>query len=298
MALKPVLALLFTMIVWGVGPVFIRTVALDLGPDNALVIRYVIVSIVYLSGLLILGGWRIAPGDWPRLLVVSWVGMLGYNLGSTFGFQHVPAGIGGLIIGTQPLLIALLAALIARERLTPATILGLIVAFIGTGMLFWNDLMTATEGSPLLKGGFLIFMSGVAWAVYVVLAKPLIQTYGAYPVSAISIALATLPMLLMASSDTIETVRTMAWRDWANMFYLAVISTLIATITWNFGASRLPSAAAAAFLYLVPVIAVVAGALMLDEPISLNILAGGALILLGVAIAQVGPRLRMGLLRD
>ena len=137
--------------------------------------------------------------------------MLGYNLGSTFGFEHVPAGIGGLIIGTQPLLIALLAALIARERLTPATILGLIVAFIGTGLLFWNDLAKAAEGSPLLWGGFLIFMSGVAWAVYVVLAKPLIQTYGAYPVSAISIALATLPMLFMASADTLATVKSMSW---------------------------------------------------------------------------------------
>ena len=105
-------------------------------------------------------------------------------------------------------------------------------------------------------------------------------------------------MLLMASADTLETVKAMAWRDWANMFYLAVISTLIATITWNYGASRLPSAAGGAFLYLVPVIAVIAGAVMLDEPVSLNTLAGGALILLGVAIAQVGPRLRMGLLRD
>ncbi|MBL8909012.1 MAG: DMT family transporter [Rhizobiales bacterium] len=297
-ALKPVMALIFTMIVWGVGPVFIRTVALDLGPGNALVIRYVIVTLVYLTGLFMLGSWRIAARDWPRLLIVSWIGMLGYNLGSTFGFAHVPAGIGGLIIGTQPLLIALLAALIARERLTPATILGLIVAFIGTGLLFWNDLAAAAEGSPLLRGGFLIFMSGVAWAVYVVLAKPLIQTYGAYPVSAISIGLATLPMLLMASGETVDVVKSMSWRDWGNMFYLAVISTLIATITWNFGASRLPSAAAAAFLYLVPVIAVIAGALMLDEKVSLNTLAGGALILLGVAIAQVGPRLRMGLLRD
>lgn len=296
--LKPVLALLFTMVVWGFGPVFIRTVALDLGPDNALVVRYVIVTIVYLTGLAFLGGWRIAARDWPRLLVVSWIGMLGYNLGSTFGFEHVPAGIGGLIIGTQPLLIALLAALIAGERLTPATILGLVVAFIGTAMLFWNDLAAAAEGSPLLWGGFLIFMSGAAWAVYVVLAKPLIQTYGAYPISAISIALATAPMMFMASGETIDVVRAMSWRDWANMFYLTVISTLIATITWNYGASRLPSAPAAAFLYLVPVIAVIAGALILSEQVSLNTLAGGALILLGVAIAQVGPRLRMGLLRD
>jgi drug/metabolite transporter (DMT)-like permease len=297
-AIKPVLALLFTMVVWGIGPVFIRTLALDLGPANALVIRYAIVSVVYLTGLFILGSYRIAAADWPRLLAMSWIGMLGYNLGSTFGFEHVPAGIGGLIIGTQPLLIALLAALLARERLTTATLIGLAVAFVGTALLFWNDLSAADESSPLLKGALLIFLSGVAWAVYVVLAKPLIQTYGAYPVSAISIALATVPMLFMASADTIATVKAMDWRDWGNMFYLAVISTLIATITWNFGASRLPSAAGGAFLYLVPVIAVIAGAVLLHEPVSANTLLGGTLILLGVAIAQVGPRLRMGLQRE
>ena len=45
-SLRPVLALLFTMGAWGVGPVFIRTLALDLGPANTLVIRYVIVSVI------------------------------------------------------------------------------------------------------------------------------------------------------------------------------------------------------------------------------------------------------------
>jgi drug/metabolite transporter (DMT)-like permease len=273
-------------------------VALDLGPANVLVIRYIIVSALYLAGLFFLGSYRIASADWPRLLIVSWVGMLGYNIASTFGFEHVPAGIGGLIIGTQPLVIALLAALVASERLTLATILGLIVAFIGTSLLFWNDLAGAAEGSHLLWGGFLIFMSGVAWAVYVVLAKPLIQTYGAYSISAISIALATLPMLLMTSAETLATARAMGWVDWANMFYLTVIAAVIATITWNYGASRLPSAAGGAFLYLIPVIAVIAGAVILHEPVSASALIGGALILLGVAIAQIGPRLRMGLLRD
>ena len=166
---KPVLALLFTMVVWGIGPVFIRTLALDLGPANALVIRYVIVSVIYLAGLFMLGTWRIAASDWPRLLAISWVGMLGYNLGSTFGFEHVPAGIGGLIIGTQPLLIALFAALFgaraahARNHRWPCRRLR------RHDLLFWNDLSAADESSPLLKGGIFIFLSGVAWAVYVVL---------------------------------------------------------------------------------------------------------------------------------
>ena len=72
-----------------------------------------------------MGGWRIDRADWPRLLLVSLIGMVGYNFGSTFGFLMRPAGIGGLIIGTQPLLIGLCAVLLTGERLTPFAIAGL-----------------------------------------------------------------------------------------------------------------------------------------------------------------------------
>jgi hypothetical protein len=67
-----------------------------------------------------LGGVRIERADWPRILFTSLIGMLGYSLGSAFGFAHVSAGMGSLVIGTQPLLIALLASLVAHERLTNA----------------------------------------------------------------------------------------------------------------------------------------------------------------------------------
>ena len=55
------------------------------------------------------GKWRIARADWPRLLVISIVGVFGYSTASVYGFATVPAGIGGLIYATQPLFIVLLA---------------------------------------------------------------------------------------------------------------------------------------------------------------------------------------------
>lgn len=126
-----------------------------------------------------------------------------------------------------------------------------------------------------------------------VISKPLIRKYGAYPVTALSISIATLPMVsLFVSMETFETLRTMTARNWFDMTYMAALSTFLATITWNYGASRLSAATTGATLYLVPVIAVISGAIMLDEAITPDILTGGALIIAGVAIAQIGPRMQ------
>jgi drug/metabolite transporter (DMT)-like permease len=80
------------------------------------------------------------------------------------------------------------------------------------------------------------------------------------------------------------------------MFYLVGFAGLVATVAWNFAAARLPSVLNGAFLYLVPVISVVSGVLILGEKITVGMVAGGTLILLGVAIAQLSDRLAAGLL--
>lgn len=293
MDVRALLAMLFTVVVWGIGPVFLRNLSVELGAAGHLAIRYVLVSILFLAGLAWSGGWRIARQDWPRLLVISTIGMVGYNLGSAFGFERVSAGVGSLIIGTQPLLIALLGALIAHERLGLAAIAGLIAAFAGTAILVWGDLALAGDGWEFLIGSGLIFACGVAWAIYVVVSKPLIVKYGAFPITALSIVIATVVMLaLLARPSTLLTLQTMTARSWLDMAFIVLLSTILASVTWNFGAARMPAAAAGSFLYLIPVFGVAAGALMLGETVTQNMLTGGALILAGVAIAQFGPMIR------
>ena len=292
---RPINAMLFTMLVWGIAPAFIRSLSVELGAANALVIRYTLVSIGYAIGLLIVGVPRIPSRDWPRILFVSLVGIVGYNLGSVYGFELLPAGIGGIIIGTQPLLIVLIASLLSRTAPSLAGVFGLLLAFAGTALLFWKDLIFSDNSQALTLGAIYIFLSGIAWALYVVLTKPLILKYGAYRTTAITILLSTLPLPAFASLSTITALADMSPRRWAEMFYLVAIAGLIATVTWNFAAARLPSILTGAFLYLVPVISVLSGALILGEKITLGMVAGGALILLGVAIAQLSGRLTAGL---
>ena len=295
MDVRAILALIFTMVVWGVSPVFFRSLSLALGPDAHLAIRYLLVGLLFLGVLIATRGWRIERADWPRLLFVSIVGFTGYNLGSAFGFERINAGTGSLIIGTQPLLIALIGTLAAKERLTPAVILGLTIGFAGIVFLVWKDLGVQGDPVTFLTGCAMIFASGTCWALYAVLSKPLSQKYGSLPITAASVVITSITLvLLLGRPSTLLTLQAMTLRNWLEMAYLVIFVTGLTMVTWNYGAARLSAAAAGSFLYLVPPLGVVAGALMLGEQVTGGMIIGGTLILAGVAITQFGGRLRMG----
>jgi len=283
------LAMLFTMAVWGVSPVFIRSLSVGVGPADALVIRYAIAAALFVVALALWMPPRIARPDWPRLVLIA-LAMFGYNLGSVYGFERVGAGVGGLIIGIQPLLIVLLAAALGLERITASILMGLALALAGTAALFWSD-FEGEIGSGVSKLGILyLFLAGVSWAVYTVASRPLVARYGAWQISALSIIGATVPILALTSGRTFHAASIMTANQWLEMAFMIVMGTLISAATWNYAAVRMPPGVAGMFLYLIPVMAVVAGAIMLDEEVGAQIIIGGSLILSGVAVAQYGGR--------
>ena len=85
------------------------------------------------------------------MIFISLVGFTGYNLGSAFGFERINAGTGSLIIGTQPLLIALIGIFAARERLTPAVVVGQNVIAPATVDELCEVMIADSFGRPPLK---------------------------------------------------------------------------------------------------------------------------------------------------
>jgi drug/metabolite transporter (DMT)-like permease len=284
-------ALAFTILVWGTGPAFIRSFSLAAGPADALVIRTVSVAICCLILLPFLGGFRVSREDWPKLLLIS-VGMFGYFAGSIFGFSRVTSGIGGIIISTQPLLIALLAGFFGTEKIRLPAIIGLFVSFAGTLYLFSGDAADDASHQSLIIGGLMIFVSGFFWAIYVIFCAPLVRSYGSFKIMALSTILATVPALAFASGSTLNTVQNLDVSAIGALVYLTLIGTLLTVSTWNFAAARLKPTTVGASLYLIPILAIAAGAVLLDEVIATTTLIAGGIILLGVALAQFGPALK------
>jgi drug/metabolite transporter (DMT)-like permease len=289
---RAILALILTMVLWGSAAVFMRTLALSLSPENSLAVRYVLLSVINVAGLWWLGTWRIPKADWPRFLVAGIVGMAGYNWFVNLGFELVPAGVGTLVTMVEPLMIAILAAMLLGEKLTVYVFLGVAMAIAGSIVLFWPDITQTSPESVSLLGIVYLLICCVGWAVYTIVSKPLLDRYDSFTVTAMTMLIAA-PIMIGAASEPLPVLMAkLDLRQWFEVIYLVIAAGVGGTMLWNYGTKHLSGTAAGTFLYLIPVVAVAAGALVLDEAVTIWIIAGGTLMLLGVAAAQFGPELR------
>ena len=290
--LLPFLALIVTMVFWGSAPAFTRLLVTSMPPGDLLVMRFALVGPLYALFVFAVTGWRIARADLPRLVFISLVGMTGYNLAMNFGLARTPAGIAGLIVATQPLLIIFGSSLINREKPRRAAIAGSAIAILGTLVLFSNGLAATGAGPVSFAGVGLMFASGLAWSIFVIASKPLIERYGAVQITTATVIISTLPMLSLASPQTPHTVAAFTPAAWLAFAYITACGMICGTLCWNFAVGRLHASVTAPFLYSIPVIAVASAHLVLGEEVSLPMAAGGVLIIAGVAWVQFGGRYR------
>ncbi len=290
--LLPFLALVVTMVFWGSAPAFTRLLVTSMPPGDLLVMRFAIVGPLYALFVFAISGWHVARSDLVRLIAVGLLGMTCYNLCMNFGLARTPAGIAGLIVTTQPLLIIFGTSLINRERPRGPAIFGSLVAVAGTVMLFGDDLM-GTGGRDLsFVGVGLMFLSGLAWSFFVITGKPLIERYGSVQITTTTVMISTLPMLTLANAETPHTVATLPPAGWLAFAYITACGMICGTLCWNYAVGRLHASATAPFLYSIPVIAVTTGHVVLGETVTASMAAGGALIIAGVAWAQFAGRYR------
>ena len=285
-------ALTLTSLIWGFTTVVVRTLAVAVPPADVLVIRMSISGLIIAALLTLSRGWAVKAADLPRLAACGLLGITGYNSLSTFGLQTTPASLGGLILGIEPLFIAVFAAILLRERVGIATALGLLLAAVGTVFLVLSGGERA--GAPVtglaVGGPVMVLAAAMVWSLSAVLSKPLLPVYGAARVTLLSSLIGLVPLLGLASPQTVESARAMTPWLWLLMLHMAVLGSIVSLQLWSYGLKHVPSAQAAAFIYAVPLISVLAGVWVLGEPLTLGLMMGGALTLAGVAIAQLGKR--------
>jgi drug/metabolite transporter (DMT)-like permease len=284
---RALLLLCFTILVWGVTPVFVRSFSITTGPSDAIVIRMCFTALAALP-LFLHSGWHIEKIDIPKLLLIALIGMFGYFLGSIFGYALVPAGFGSMIIAVQPLMIALIAALIGADKLNQFSIAGLVISFIGTLYLFGGNMDGDIKFADMWQGGLLLLLCDVGWAIYVIYSKPLLRKYGTIKITAWTLALCAPPSLLFLSATTIPTALALDSSALFSLFFLSVIGTVLCVVTWNYAVAYLSSTTMGASLYLIPVLAILAGWAWLHEAITISTLIAGAIILAGLAVAEFG----------
>ncbi len=118
------------------------------------------------------------------------------------------------------------------------------------------------------------------------LLKPLLGRYDLLALTAAMSLVGTVFLLPFVRGGTIDSVTGISLEDAALVLYLGIVSTFLGYIAWNIGLRGLGATRAVSYTYLISPLALLFGALLLDEPVTLWLAVGGALVLGGVATAQ------------
>ena len=289
----PLAAVACTLVFWASAFVAIRHLGHDFTAGSLSLGRLLVGSLCLAVVALSRGVVRPTRREWLPLVVIGllWFGL--YNVALNAGERMVDAGTAAMLIQVAPVLIALLAAMFLGERFTVTLGIGLALAFGGVALIAFSS--PATEpldgGGSYTVGVLLCLVSAVAYAISLVLQKPLVRRLSAIQVTWLACTIGAISCLPFAGDLVGQAQEAPASSIWW-LVYLGVFPTAIAFSTYAFALKHMSAGNLGVTTYLVPPITIVLGVIFLGEAPATLAYAGGALALVGVAVARRKPRPR------
>ncbi|MGB1262404.1 MAG: DMT family transporter [Cognaticolwellia sp.] len=282
------LELLALAAIWGASFMFMRIGAPEFGPILFTTLRTGIAAIFLFTCLALYKQTSALKGHWREIFVV---GTLNTAIPfALFGFATLTltAGTTSVLNATAPMFGAIVGYVWLKDKLSVSATFGLLIGFVGVYLLVSKNLHISsapTEQSQIsntLISTLAALLASLCYGIsanytkqYLTGVKPLVLAAG----SQISATALLLPVTLFFIPDTLPSENAL----WSALF-IGVICTGFAYILFFRLIAALGPAKAISVTYLIPAFGILWGALFLGETISLTMLIGGGVILLGVAL--------------
>ena len=280
----PLFAALVSVVLWAAAFVGIRAAGRSFSPGPLALGRLAIGSV--LLGAVVRSRPTVRPTR-PELALLVLAGLLWfavYQVVLNEAEQRVDAGTASMLVLIAPIFIVALAAVFLKERTTPNLLLGGALAFAGVVVI---GLATSSRSASLV-GVILCLVAALSSAIGVVAEKPVLNRLSALQVTWICCTVGALACLPYAP-QLVREWRVAPASGIAWLVFLGVFPTSIAFTTWAYALARGSAGRLAATAYLVPPITIALSWLILGEAPSGIAGLGGALCLVGVAIARKAP---------
>lgn len=280
------LAALLTIMIW--GTTFISTKVLLTGflPVEILFFRFV----MGLLALLAVCPRRLKGTTARQELAFAAAGLCGvclYYLLENIALTYTMASNVGVIISVAPFFTALLSHLFLHqdEKLRPGFFLGFAVAMAGIILISFNG--SSLQFGP--TGDLLALLAAFLWACYSILTKK-INSYG-YPTILTTRRIFFYGILFMVPALFFfdfqwDLTRFANPVYLLNILFLGLGASALCFVTWNFAVKRLGAVRTSIYIYMVPVITLIASVLILHEPFTWMTGAGMFLTLAGLLLSE------------
>lgn len=286
-----VATMLVLTVIWGLNTVLSKVSMVGFNPVLMNLLRSTIAS----TAILIWCHWR-------GIAIFTRDGSLkaGVIVGALFGIEFVLiyAGLDMtsasrciLMTNTMPFFVMIGAHFMLGERITPPKLLGIIVAFAGVAVVFFDKLSLPSPNA--LYGDFLSLLGGLAWAATTLAIRKFGLTKVAPEKTLLyqlaGAVLVALPFLPFSG----PLVRNVTWLPVASLLFQSLIVVAITYVVWFWMISRYPATGLTVFTFLSPVFGVMFGGLLLGEPMTVGLFAGLGLVVLGLILVNYKFRGRM-----
>lgn len=224
---------------------------------------------------------RIEPEDRFRLVVLSivWVGVP-FTL-FPLAEQHINSAVTGMLNGGQPIFAAIVAGVLLRRPPSPLQAVGLLTGLAGVVSI---SLSQAGEGGTAWIGVVLVIAATICYGFAVNIAPPIQQRYGALPVMARMLALAT----LWTAPFGLWSIPGSTWelRPTLSVIFIGAVGTGLAFVVMGTLVGRVGATRSSLITYLIPVVALGLGVAIQDDRVTVPALVGVVLVVAGAAMAS------------
>ena len=275
-------------LVWGINFSVVKTALTDLSPLSFNSLRFGFASLFLLTLLWVIErNLRVRREDIGRLFLLGLIGNTMYQLLFIHGIDRTTASNSSLILAMIPIFVALLSAVLGVEKVGRKIWYGVVISFIGIFLIVQGTGRTLTITDQSLIGDLLTLAGTICWATYTVLSKPLLQRYTPLKLTTITMAMGTLPIVLVSIPSLNEqNWGSVSLQGWLCLTYSFCLAIAIGYVIWYTGVSRIGSARTALYENLITVIAIVVAWIFLSEKMTLLQILGAVLVLTSLYLAR------------
>jgi drug/metabolite transporter (DMT)-like permease len=259
---------------------------IEIEPFTFAFYRFVASSIVLLVIVRFRGNEKpIEKRDYLKIIGLGFVIIPFNQTAYLYGQKLTAAGHGSLLFATVPIWIFLGALFVLKEKYNFRRTLGVILGLIGVIIIMASGAIEI--GTDYLLGDFIILLAVIAWASYTIFGRPLVLKYGAFRITAYSLASGSAMYFPFGFYRAlIFDYSKASFGAWISVFYMAFGVSIVAYVLWYWLLKYMEATRIAVFHNIQPVIATLVAFIFLGESIGWSFLIGGVIVLTGVIITE------------
>ena len=270
-------------VVWGSTYLGIRVLVRSAPPLFSAGLRFLVAGLVLGAALGVRKGWASLRVTGHQLASCTLLGLLlplGGNGLVTLAERDVASGIAALVIAVVPLWVVIYRA-VTGDRPSRTTLIGVLLGFVGIAVL------ANPHGSAQIVGLIFLIASSVLWSFGSFVQGRLDLPRDPFVVTAWEMSMGGLALLLVGllrgevGDQPISGITTEGWLAFG---YLTIFGSLLGFTCYVWVLHNAPISLAATYAYVNPAVAVLLGGLIVGEPVTARVVAGGAVVLVAVAL--------------